>query len=483
MKDTLIILLALGIFNIYSIIKDLELYMIGENIIITNLNITIIFFIIIFFYIIFNFMISNKDKYIGIDRRQSIEIILILGLGLLGLVMLTISNEMFIIFLVLELYSISSYLLVLSRYNKEISKYSIIYFLLGNISSCLILTGLLLIYFTYGTLNLSNIINMSLSFDSPLIYSTVGWIIIIIGILFKLGLFPFSYWLLRVYPLIDTKILTYLITIPKIIYFYILFNFTMFPLIEYVNNNNTLLLLFKTYIIILFFSSIGSIVIGTFLPFNYNKFKYLLSFSSILNGGFILLFIILNIFQTNEILISFKRLNDVDYDIYNLISISEYYSLSFYTYIFIYTINTINIFFILNKISNLLLEKFNSNFLTALYQNKFLFFSLIISFFSILGIPPLAGFFPKLFLIFSLCISTSKILTYLIFLVILSSLISSLIYLFFILNTIYPSNQVPRNNINIISPNTYIISFLTIFITLFPLILPFISPVLLFILA
>ena len=141
--------------------------------------------------------------------RDNFTVYLILGLSLTGLLMLLISGDLIILYLSLELYSLSVYLLVF-KYGGG-AKLSILYLILGGISSSLILLGIAIMYSNSGSLDLV-IINMG----------GISSKILTLGLLFKVGSAPFQYWVIKVYSKTDLPILMYLTILPKFVFVYAL---------------------------------------------------------------------------------------------------------------------------------------------------------------------------------------------------------------------------------------------------------------------
>lgn len=578
MVETYLLIFIIGLLNLYSIFKDIEFRiadsLLGGSIILKEKNIGIIIFISIFFFIIFttrdlqeqNYLnpdISSREKRSGLSisdsssgklpplfeietsdvgdgnsRRSKIEIKIILLLSLIGIILLFIAEDLFILYLGLELYSLSSYLLVLSIVNNIVSKYSIIYFLIGNISSSVILIGLAFLYYSFGTLNYTKLLHfiyttkyISSSDNLGLLYSdifsntySVGIIFIIIGLLFKIGAFPFQFWVLRIYPYIDTYLLTFLLLLPKITYLYVLLEILGLE----VNNFIRLLILF---------SSFGSILLGSILGFNYSKFKFILTLSSLLNVGFFLLllslfsfyYFLFGIYSSDLVRdlelsprsksftdITLPHIQSMDYIINSL----EDCNLTFFYYILIYSINTFNIFFLFLQASRLSLHKYKSRTFSSrdnsyefnlgisaaqifskklfsgeifslFWNNKLFLIFLFLSFFSLIGIPPLAGFFPKFLLLLNLYSANHSLYLFSIFVLLLSTIFSSFYYLLFIINSSFSINNPTKNIFCFTSFNkpknshmfefyncelSFYISFFSYFLLLFFLFLPYLSP-------
>jgi len=131
-----------------------------------------------------------------------IEYPLILLFVILGAIFLISSYDTITIFLSIELQSYGLYLLSTIFRNSELSTTgSLTYFLLGGLSSCLILLGISLLYINSGTTNLDNIyiisviqdVNNNLDNVYKSYYINFSLLIFSIGFLFKISAAPFHF--------------------------------------------------------------------------------------------------------------------------------------------------------------------------------------------------------------------------------------------------------------------------------------------------
>jgi NADH-quinone oxidoreductase subunit N len=113
-----------------------------------------------------------------------------------GMFLLISSNDLLIMYLSLELQSLALYILCsINRYSNLSIEAGLKYFILGSFSSAILLYGISLIYGFLGTTNYYeiNIILYSelLFLNINSIYFSLGCILV--GILFKLAIFPFHF--------------------------------------------------------------------------------------------------------------------------------------------------------------------------------------------------------------------------------------------------------------------------------------------------
>lgn len=440
MHEMVLLILIMGMLNLYDIVKNVNIS-IYEIININEKNIIYLLLITLFFFFIF---FHFKSSSVEFSLTNSMEFELILGLGLLGLYFLILSNDFLLFFLALELYSLSVYLLLFKNEIKKAS-ISILYFLLGSISSSLILFAISILYGYTGSLDIKYIFeNLEIITNyhkEDNVVILLGLALLLIGILFKLGSAPFQFWVVRVYTHMDLKILIYQSIVPKIAYIYFLSNLLKF--LPSHHNYNVILLS------LLLFSSFLSLFIGPIggLAHGINKFKTIIAYSSILHVGYLLLGLVSNYY-------------------------SEEVYLNIFQYLLIYGFNTFQFilaFFLIQSI-------FKSNSINL----PLLFFFLLISIFSFIGIPPFAGFYAKLNIIIN-CFETNNLLLqgFAILFIFLSTLIALFLYLKF-LHLCYFS---PFNFSSFFLPYTtsfffpYLLSFFTLFLLFYPFFLPFLAPI------
>lgn len=153
------------------------------------------------------------------------EFILLILFAVIGMLLLLASNDFLTMFLSLELQSFCLYTLAAARINRAQSiEAGLKYFVLGSLASGLLLLGCSLIYLYNGLSNFTDIKMVITVSDDPVILTgfSLGFLFILIGFLFKLGVAPFHNWLPEVYFGSPTSITTFLGTIPKMsVYFFL----------------------------------------------------------------------------------------------------------------------------------------------------------------------------------------------------------------------------------------------------------------------
>src|SRR6266568_6735672 len=162
----------------------------------------------------------NKVKYYLTDK-YSTDYSLIILFSSLGSSLLIASSDLISLYLSIELQSFGLYVLATLYRNSESStKSGLKYFLLGSLSSAIILLGSGIVYSYTGTTNFESIYLLNSINDLNTEYFlqglTLGLILIFIGFLFKIAAAPLHNWSPDVYDGTPTIVTTWLTIVPKI---------------------------------------------------------------------------------------------------------------------------------------------------------------------------------------------------------------------------------------------------------------------------
>lgn len=139
------------------------------------------------------------------------------------------ANDFLTLFVSIELLSFSTYFLIASSKGYYSKEAAFKYLLTSAISSGVFLFGVSYLYGITGSINLSEIYEYTASQEMSLMYS-ISAILIILGLVAKLAIFPFANWVIDVYKGAETSILAFLSTIPKLAMFGIICRLLVFPL-------------------------------------------------------------------------------------------------------------------------------------------------------------------------------------------------------------------------------------------------------------
>lgn len=414
---------------------------------------------------------------VGKAINPTTEYSVIVIFSTLGASLLMSCADLISMYLSIELQSFGVYILsTLYRDSESSTSAGLKYFLLGGLSSCIILLGSALIYSYTGLTNFESIYSLvSVSYSNQIIHGlTLGFILIFIGLLFKIAAAPLHNWAPDVYDDSPTIVTIWLTIMPKISIIILILELqsgislsSEIELIESLKSINILSDLLSENIIyviknLLLISSLFSLIIGTVVGLAQTKIKRLLAYSTISHIGFILLALAINTEQSTESLIF---------------------------YIIQYSFTNLNLFLIIIALGYL---KFRNNFIFGNYYgsnsdikfisdlkgqfflNPILSISLTISLFSMAGIPPLIGFFSKQFVLYSAVQSGYYFMS---LIAILVSVISASYYLKIIrvlhteenISTDKIININETNNTVLSNLHSFLISILTLSILLFVL--------------
>lgn len=384
------------------------------------------------FILIFSILcIFISFDYLKNEKINTFEYQILILISVLGSLLIISANDFLLLYLAIEIASLSLYILTAYKKTSSLStEAGIKYIILGSFSSGLFLFGTSLIYGFTGTINFNDLI--MLFFNNDQIYNgiNIGIIFIFIALLFKLGAAPFHMWLPDVYEGTPTSVTIFLTIVPKIAIFGILLRLC----------TSVFYTLYLSWQPILYVVSIISIILGTLILINQKKIKRFLAYSSIVHMGYLLLGV---------------SLGTIDGIHGSLL------------YLILYMINTINIWTIVISLEYKQKQKriIYLSDLNSLYKNNpILAIMLSISLFSMAGIPPLAGFFSKFYLFFAAIENSSYIL---LFVGILTSVVSAFYYIR-IIKIIYFENKKQQFYYNTLSYNNAILlSISTLLITFF----------------
>lgn len=398
---------------------------------------------------------SMNNNYITSNLPPYNEYSVILFFTTFGASILISCQNLITLFLGLELQSFAIYILCSLYRNSESSSASALkYFFIGGLSSAIILLGGAIIYNQTGSTDLNHIYNLVNQININNISSLnilLGFNIILLGSLMKIAAVPFHFWAPDVYDGVPTVVTIWLSIIPKISLFIFILNIT-------INLSNYNIFWHNIWSTQLAICSILSLIVGTIVGLVQIRIKRLLTYSTISHIGFILL---------------------------ALSIITKTGSVAFIFYLAQYTISTLNCFLILlaigyniSDISNWYKKhnqetdiEYNDELTGQFRINPILGICFTLCLFSIVGVPPLIGFFGKQSVLIAAIESGYGFLA---IIGIVTSVISASYYLNLIRSIQFNTNT--NTNININNNNTqwiltrfhsYIIATLTIIQSLF----------------
>jgi NADH-quinone oxidoreductase subunit N len=215
--------------------------------------------------------------YLTIANQQKFEYGALFLLSTLGMLLLISANDLIALYLGLELMSLSLYVVAaFERDNTRSTEAGLKYFVLGALSSGMLLYGASLIYGFTGTVSFAGIAKAtSGGAGIGLIF---GLVFMFVGFCFKISAVPFHMWTPDVYEGAPTPVTAFFAAAPKVAGMAIFVRATMvaFPGITHEWQQ------------IVVFVSIASMVLGAFAAIGQHNIKRLMAYSSIGHMGFAL---------------------------------------------------------------------------------------------------------------------------------------------------------------------------------------------------
>ena len=280
----------------------------------------------------------------------------------LGMMIMISSHNFLLLYLGLEIQSLSLYVVSsFRRDNYKSTEAGLKYFILGSLSSGLMLFGISLIYGSTGSINFE-IISSMINYEGFFPGIVAGLVFLICGFAFKASAVPFHMWTPDVYEGSPTPVTAFFATVPKLAAVGVLLR-VLFDCFGQIVES------WQQVIIII---SVLSMFLGSVAAIGQNNIKRLMAYSSIGHIGFVLM---------------------------GVASGTDKGVSAVLIYMVLYIIMNIGVFvFILNMERNgVAVTTINSlNMYNNVSKSQTLFLTVLL--FSLAGIPPLAGFFGKFFI-------------------------------------------------------------------------------------
>ena len=217
-------------------------------------------------------------NYLGRQDRRQGEYYLLILLATLGMMLMASGNELIVVFLGLELMSLSLY--VLAGYfqrSMASSEAGMKYLLLGAFASGFFLYGIALIYGGAGTTSIPEIASaLTVDARSPLLLS--GMFLLVVGFGFKVALVPFHQWAPDVYEGAPTSIAAFISAGPKAAGFAAFLRIFM----------EALQSLQSEWIVLVTILAALTMTVGNLVAIAQRNIKRMLAYSSIAHAGYVL---------------------------------------------------------------------------------------------------------------------------------------------------------------------------------------------------
>jgi NADH-quinone oxidoreductase subunit N len=354
--SVIIILITIN-YTVEQFYNTNDTFLFGRMMILDSKAITFKFLILITAIFVLGHIYVTKKSFVG-------EFYALLISMVLGLCLMTMSVNLLMIYLSIEVVSISSYVMTAIEKNKKGLESGLKYILFGATSSAVMLYGMSLLYGMTGTLDIT-----SPDFSRGLtqidaVASTVAIILTISGFLFKVSAAPFHIWTPDVYESAPTSVVAFFSVAPKIAGFLVAIRF--YSAIPDQLQNITAVL------------ALASITFGNFSALWQTDAKRMLAYSTIAHTGFILV---------------------------GLVSMSQLgmNAIVFYLVIMLFTnlaafllIDFVQLSVISNQLPVTNNQQLITNFKGIGRVNPFYGIMMLIVMVSLAGLPPTAGFLAKL---------------------------------------------------------------------------------------
>jgi len=349
-------------------------------------------------------LVYGRPYAAGRDMLRGGEMFTLSMFALLGMFVMISGNNFLVIYMGLELLTLSSYALVaLRRDNATATEAAMKYFVLGALASGFLLYGLSMMYGATGSLDVSEVIKAINSGQVKHQVLVFGLVFVVAGLAFKLGVVPFHMWIPDVYQGAPTAVTLLIGGAPKLAAFAIFIRLLvegMWPLA--IDWQQMLMVL-----------SIGSLLIGNLAAIAQTNLKRMLAFSTISQMGFVLLGLMSGVIN-----------GTINYDI-----AANAYSSSMF-YIITYVLTTLASFGVILLLSRQGFESEEISDFSGLNERSPLYAAIMaVCLFSLAGIPPMVGFYAKLSVLQALIASGEAVHIGLAVFAVMMSLVGAFYYL------------------------------------------------------
>ncbi len=351
--------------------------------------------------------------------------------ALLGMFVMISGHNFLVIYMGLELLTLSSYALVaLRRDNATATEAAMKYFVLGALASGFLLYGLSMLYGATGSLDLNEVFNAIASRQVKHQVLVFGLVFIVAGLAFKLGAVPFHMWLPDVYQGAPTAVTVLIGGAPQLAAFAICLRLLVEGLLPLAFDWQQMLAVM----------AIGSLLVGNLAAIAQSNLKRMLAFSTISQMGFLLLGMLSGVVNGNQ-----------------LNTESAYSAAMFYA--ITYVLTTLAAFGIIMLLARAGHESEEISDLAGLNQRSPLYAGVMaIVMLSLAGLPPLVGFYAKLSVLQALVSSQQTSYLVLAVFAVMMSLVGAFYYLRIIKVMYFDAAQSPVHAITAPADARFVLS-------------------------
>src|SRR5712671_277843 len=220
-------------------------------------------------------VILTSYEYMAVQRIRAGEYYALILFGVVGMALMSSAVELVLIFIALEISSISTYILAgFRRHDASSAESSLKYFLLGSFATAFFLYGVALIFGATGSTNIDDISRTLLAGPVELLIY-VAMALMFVGLGFKVAAAPFHIWTPDVYEGAPAPIVGFMSTAPKAAAFAVLLR-----IVFAINAPGRFWLVWVSAALSMTLGNVGALV--------QSNVKRLLAYSSIAHAGYIL---------------------------------------------------------------------------------------------------------------------------------------------------------------------------------------------------
>jgi NADH-quinone oxidoreductase subunit N len=300
--------------------------------------------------------------------NQFSELVFLTLSSVLGILVLISANDLLMTFIGLETMSLALYLMIAMSHEQKLAKEAALkYFVLGSFASAVFLYGIALIFGTAETTNLIGIIEKLPQLMESSKLFLFGITFVVLGLCFKVSIFPFHAWTPDVYEGAPTPHTAFMATAVKVASFAAFLRVIAMGPLGHSEN----------LFIILQWLAVLTMLVGNVAAILQNQMKRILAYSSIAHSGYLLIGVI--------------AAGSSDH--------GAFAGSSVIFYLFSYSLMTLGAFAIINMLEKDENSKVSVDDLAGLAQRRpVLALCLTVFLLSLAGIPPSLGFFGKFYL-------------------------------------------------------------------------------------
>ena len=336
------------------------------------------------------------------DMLRGGELFVLSLFSLLGMFVMISGNNFLVIYMGIELLTLSSYALVALRRDHTVSTEAAMkYFVLGSLASGFLLYGMSMLYGATGSLDLQEVFTAINSGQVKHQVLVFGLVFLVAGLAFKLGVVPFHMWIPDVYQGAPTAVTLLIGGAPKLAAFAVMIRLLVEGLLPLAFDWQQMLMLM----------AVASLAIGNLAAIAQTNIKRMLAFSTISHMGFVLIGMMSGVVNGHAEAAG------------NAYSSSMFYVVS-------YVLTTLASFGVILLLSRNGFESEEISDLAGLNQRSPFYAGIMaICLFSLAGIPPMIGFYAKLAVLQALVASGGAMHLALAVFAVMMSLIGAFYYL------------------------------------------------------